>query len=319
MTHRNRQLRRRFCTLAVIAALAVAIPGDASEFSDDLAARRARVMEAIGPDTMLILWAAPTARFSNDVDYVYRQDANLYYLTGIAQPDTMLVLMPGNETARDILFIKERNPAQEHWTGRVLSVDEARARSGIQTVFPSTQFEPFVTALLARRGFGTVGAKQAARFFEALSEGRARLSLVLDPDRRADDPLIPPLEFARRIRDRFVGFTMTDATKSIADQRLIKTPYERALLGRAGEISTDAHVAGVRAARPGAFEYEVKAAIEAVHYSRGASLRGTGRIRVEVRDRAAQLPRLTVPAPWTSRTAACSSSTGSPTRGAPTR
>ncbi len=94
---------------------------------------------------------------------------------------------------------------------------------------------------------------------------------MLDPDRRADDPLTPPLEFARRIRDRFVGFTMTDATKSIADARLIKTPYERALLGRAADISSDAHVAGVRAARPGAFEYEVKAALEAVHYSRGAS------------------------------------------------
>jgi Xaa-Pro aminopeptidase len=48
------------------------------EIRDDLKARRARVMERLGPDAMLILWSAPPARFSNDVDYVYRQDANLY-------------------------------------------------------------------------------------------------------------------------------------------------------------------------------------------------------------------------------------------------
>jgi Xaa-Pro aminopeptidase len=93
---------------------------------------------------------------------------------------------------------------------------------------------------------------------------------VLDPARGVNDPLTPPLEFARQIRDRFVGFTVTDATKIFADLRLVKTAYERKVLTRSFEISKDAQLAGMRAARPGAYEYEVKAAIEAVHYGRGA-------------------------------------------------
>ena len=134
----NAEFAGWFCVRDRIVLLATASAARASEFSDDLAARRARVMDRLGPEAMLILWSAPTARYSNDVDYKYRQDSNLYYLTGVTQPDTMLILMPGNETRREILFVKDRNPAQEHWTGPLLSTEEARARTGIETVLPST-------------------------------------------------------------------------------------------------------------------------------------------------------------------------------------
>ena len=50
----------------------------------------------------------------------------------------MLVLMPGNVSRKEILFIKDRNPEREHWTGRLLSRDEAIARSGIQTVLSTS-------------------------------------------------------------------------------------------------------------------------------------------------------------------------------------
>ena len=67
---------------------------------------------------MLILWSAPTQRYSLDIDYEYRQDSNLYYLTGVTQEGTILVLMPGNVSRREILFVKDSDPAQEHWRGR---------------------------------------------------------------------------------------------------------------------------------------------------------------------------------------------------------
>jgi Xaa-Pro aminopeptidase len=261
----------RRAVFAVLLLLATAPAARASEFSDDLAARRARVMDRLGPEAMLILWSAPAARYSNDVDYKYRQDSNLYYLTGVTQPDTMLILMPGNGTRREILFIKDRDPAREHWTGRLLSAEETRTQTGIGLVLPSSQFEPFATAMLGRRGSAAIGANEAARFFDALSAGRARVALVLDPNRGVNDPLTLPLEFARKIRDRFVGFAVTDATKILSDLRLVKTPYERKVLTRSFAISNAAQLAGMRAARPGAYEYEVKAAIEAVHYGRGAA------------------------------------------------
>jgi Xaa-Pro aminopeptidase len=241
----------------------------ANEFSEDLAARRAQVMQRIGPDAMLILWSAPVQRYSLDVDYEYRQDSNLYYLTGIAQEGTILVLMPGNVSRREILFVRERNAAREHWNGRTLSTQEASARTGIQTILTTGQFDGFVAAMLGGRQFGPVDDTEAARFLEALTTGRGRVGVLLGTA-GVGDPLTPTQEFARRIRERFVGFEVFDATNILTDLRMVKTPYEQKLLIRSLEIASEAHLAGMQAARPGAYEYEVKAAIEAVHRSRGA-------------------------------------------------
>jgi Xaa-Pro aminopeptidase len=265
-------MRLRFRRIAVVAlaALLLAAAAGASELSDDLAARRARVMERFGPDAMLILWSAPVQRYSLDINYEYRQDSNLYYLTGITQDETMLVLMPGNASHREVLFIKDKDPVQEHWRGRMLSPEDATARTGIGTVLTTSQFEPFVAAMLNRSASGSIDAREAATFFDALSAGRARVALPLEP-RSVNDPLSPPLEFARQIRERFVGFQTTDATPTLTDLRMVKTAYERKVLVKSLEISSEAQVAGMRTAHPGAYEYEVKAAIEAVHRARGAA------------------------------------------------
>jgi Xaa-Pro aminopeptidase len=262
-------VRIRRSAAIVIAMMCVTIVARASELSDDLKARRARAMERLGPETMLVLWSAPSRLYSLDIDYEYRQDSNLYYLTGVAQEDSVLVLMPGNASTREVLFIKETDPAREHWRGRTLSVQEAAQRTGIETVLTTAQFEPFVAAMLNGRAFGPVDDRQNARFAAALSDGHAHVSLLLGAG-RVNDALTAPQEFARGIRDRFAGFDVADATKILTDLRMVKTPYERRLLIKSLEISSEAQMAGMRAAHPGAFEYEVKAAIEAVHRGRGA-------------------------------------------------
>ena len=88
------------------------------------------------------------------MDYEYRQDSNLLYLTGITQPDTILVLMPGNKTQREILFVSEPNPRREHWNGHILTKDEATAESGIPAVYYTGQFESFLAAMFAQASFG---------------------------------------------------------------------------------------------------------------------------------------------------------------------
>jgi Xaa-Pro aminopeptidase len=242
----------------------------ASDFSDDLAARRARLMERLGPDTMLVLLSAPTRVYSGDVDYEYRQDSNLYYLTGITQDDTMLVLMPGNATRRELLFVKDRNPEREHWTGRVLSREEARAQTGIATILSSASFDAFIGDMLSRRPYGsTVDEKEASAFFAALGEGRAKVAVAMEQAAEGAPPT-PTETFVRRLRASYVGYVAVDATPALTALRLVKTPYELQMLATASQISADAQMAGMRTAGPGVFEYQVKAAIEAVHRSRGA-------------------------------------------------
>jgi Xaa-Pro aminopeptidase len=262
-------MQRLRASLLAVAFVCTAGAAGASELSEDLAARRARVMERLGPDAILVLTSAPTRTYSLDVDYEYRQDSNLYYLTGIAQEETALVLMAGNAARREILFVKDRDVTQEHWRGRVLTREEASARSGIREVLSSAQFDAFLAAMLRRRASGNIDGTDAARFFDALAAGRARLALLLDA-RDINGALTPGQALGRRLRDRFGGFQIVDATPLLTELRMTKTAYERTTLAKAAEISSDAQLAGMRAAQPGVREYEVKAAIEAVHKSRGA-------------------------------------------------
>ena len=245
----------------------------AGEFQDDLKARRARAMERLGPESMLILWSAPTKVYSHDVNYEYRQDSNLYYLTGIDQEDTTLVLMPGNLTRKEILFVKERNPLREHWTGHILSKEEATTQSGVEKVYLATEFEPFIRTILSRQPYDLPRYSSSPEFdifFKALTGGRARLELILSPKPGLFERLGPTFEFANRVKERSTGLLIQDATDLLRDLRQVKTPYERKVLERSVEISNSAHLAGMKTARPGAYEYEVKAAIEQVYKSSGA-------------------------------------------------
>jgi hypothetical protein len=90
-------------TLAIAAASCLT-PGRAAAgpLQDDLKARRARVLERLGPEALASFWSAPTRVYSGDVDYEYRQESNFLYLTGNDQPESVLVLMPGNATRREI-------------------------------------------------------------------------------------------------------------------------------------------------------------------------------------------------------------------------
>src|SRR4051812_43677285 len=101
MRHAIRSLLAVTVMLASTSAPALRAQSAAGGFAEDLRARRSKVMERLGPDAMLILWSAPPRRYSLDIDYEYRQDSNLYYLTGITQEETILVLMPGNATHRE--------------------------------------------------------------------------------------------------------------------------------------------------------------------------------------------------------------------------
>jgi Xaa-Pro aminopeptidase len=261
----------RTTPFAALLAVALLTPLStaAGPLQDDLLARRARAMERLGADTLAILWSAPTRVYSGDVDYEYRQESNLFYLTGIDQPDTILLLMPGNTTRREVLFIREADARREHWQGHSLTSEEAAAESGIATVMTADRFDAFVAAMFSKRAMG--GAQgEYDRFFSALTDGRARLSLLLEPQASLTASPGPVRQFGASLKERFFGFAVQDATPILWDLRQIKTPYEQAVMRKSLAISNEAHKAGMREAAPGKFEYEVEAAIEHVYLRNGA-------------------------------------------------
>src|SRR5690349_1367041 len=261
------KLRLLALSLVVISLTTAATAG---ELQDDLAARRAAVMQRLAPEDMLILWSAQPKVYSNDVEYEFRQDSNLYYLTGIDQPDTILVLMPGNRERTAFLFVSPSNPEREHWNGHLLTAAEATAQSGIATVYPAPEFDAFIDAVLAGGAYGVpAGSEEFTRFQAARAQQKARL-MVLGGPAGVNGELTSEYRFANKARERFLGLQVGDATNILVSQRQIKTPYERKVMQESANVSSDAHMAGMKAARPGAYEYEVEAAIEFVYKKNGA-------------------------------------------------
>ena len=258
----------RFAALLAL-ALFTPLSATAGPLQDDLQARRAKAMERLGPDTLAIFWSAPTRVYSGDVDYEYRQESNLLYLTGIDQPDTILVLMPGNTTRREVLFIREADARREHWEGHSLTTEEATAQSGVATVMTADRFDAFVAAMFSKRAMGAAQGEYE-KFFSALTDGRARLSMLLEPQTSLTASPGPVRQFGANLKERFFGFAVQDATPILWDLRQIKTPYEQAVMRKSLAISNEAHKAGMREAAPGKFEYEVEAAIEHVYLRSGA-------------------------------------------------
>jgi Xaa-Pro aminopeptidase len=119
----------------------------------ELASRRARVAEKIGPNGVLVLFSGELRVYANDVDYEYRQENNLYYLTNLKQKGATLVLMPGNTQTREVLFLPKRNPGAETWTGHMYSPEEARNVSGIGDILEASEFASFMTAIRTRQAY----------------------------------------------------------------------------------------------------------------------------------------------------------------------
>jgi len=120
---------------------------------EELAARRKKVADAIGPKSMLILFGAEPRVYTNDVDFPFRQENNFFYLTNLNQEREMLVLMPGNTVTPEILFIPRRSARAETWTGHMYSPQEAAQLSGVKEVWETSEFAPFIAALAKHEAY----------------------------------------------------------------------------------------------------------------------------------------------------------------------
>ena len=121
--------------------------------------RREAVLAALPQDAVAIIVSSPPRQRSNDVDYQYRQSNSLYYLTGMTEPATVLVLVPGGaevdgRQVREILVVPERDPGTEAWNGRRIGAERAASELGVEVAVGSSRLEEVLDPLLeTRRAF----------------------------------------------------------------------------------------------------------------------------------------------------------------------
>ncbi len=217
--------------------------------------RRRRVAEHIGERGAALFFAAPEAVRSHDTRYDYRQNSDLWYLTGFEEPESALLLLPGHPTASTTLFVRKRDPEREVWDGPRVGVEGAKERFGATEAFTIDELDAKLPELL---------------------EGRDRLwyALGLYPDR--DAQVIRALSRIRGLvrRGKRAPREVHDPAGLVHEMRLLKTPDEVEALRRAVQVSSEGHLRGMARTRPGAGEWEVQAEVEYAFRRGGASAPG---------------------------------------------
>jgi len=228
--------------------------------ADVFAERRRAYMEAIGDKAVAVVHSLPESVRNGDVTHPYRQASDLYYLTGFAEPKATLVLRPGVESERVVLFVRPRNAERETWDGRRAGVDGAKNRYGADAAYPITELDKRLGALIA-------------------NAHELYYSLGINPvfDRRIASAIAQLRKMERKGVQR-PPRAIVDPQIVLHELRLFKRPEELALLRRAAEISCSAHVAAMKVARPGMYEYEFEALIHYIFRKNGGAGPGYGTI-----------------------------------------
>ncbi len=257
----------------------------------ELAERRARVAQEIGPGSVLVLFSAESRIYTNDVNYEFRQENNLYYLTHLKQGGANLVLMPGNAQTPEILFLPRRNPQFETWNGRMYAPEEAAQRSGVKEIWDAREFQPFINALRSGKPYRPAAenvllssVKSDAAAAHAPSLGYEKLLTAAAQNQAALYLLMPgrdereyrrEKEFAQTFSgDKSGGFTVKNAQGIFGEMRLRKSASELQRLQHAIDITGEGFGRAMAAAGRVKWEYEIEAEIEYTFKRRNADYWG---------------------------------------------
>ncbi len=213
--------------------------------------RRDALMAQMEPNSIAILPSAKEKTRSRDTDYPYRQDSDVLYLTGFAEPDSVLVLIPGREHGAFVLFCRERDPEKEIWDGYRAGPEGAVRDFGADDAFPIADIDDILPGLIEGRERVYYAMGKAPEFDRQVMDWVNRIRA------KVRSGATPPGEFL-------------DLDHFLHELRLIKNTAELKLMAKSAEIAAKAHVRAMQRAAPGVMEYQLEADILHTFSSMGA-------------------------------------------------
>ncbi len=224
-------------------SLLLAVGAGAQISAQEYDERRTRLMEALGDGVYYFQGAEAPAN-----DYtIWGQESNFHYLTGFDEPNARLLMIKSGEDVREILFVRERNPAREIWEGHRLGVEGAAELTGMESM-PISEFETILQSV-------TRGAPRVIVALAGPNDDETVASLFGQMGR--------PRRFGGGGGDAAVaGIEWISPAATLGRMRSIKSSAEIELLQTASTITREAHIAAMQAIEPGMNEFEIQALIE---------------------------------------------------------
>jgi Xaa-Pro aminopeptidase len=215
----------------------------------EYAARREKLMSKIGNGTA-IFRSASHAVMHNDVEYNFRQDSSFYYLTGFNEDNAVAVFAPHHAEHKFVLFVQQRDPLMETWTGYRTGTEAAKDLYGADAVYDIAEIDEHLPKYV----------EKADRLYYHFSQNEAFNTKIL------------------RLFQRFVGrydreghgpLSIEDPMQVLHPLRLHKSTAELNAMRQAIAIAAEAHNWALENRQPGLYEYEIQAEMERLFRLRG--------------------------------------------------
>jgi Xaa-Pro aminopeptidase len=215
------------------------LPIDSALFTEN----RKRFQKAMKPDSIAIFVSNDEYQRNADALHLFEQNSDLYWLTGIMQEDTMLVLFPDNPDVkmREVLVLVRPNEMKEKWDGKRLRAKEATAISGIETVIWLDSLEAALQPWV----------HLADHIYLDTNEN----------DRKAGWFGTSEYRFVQDMQKKYPLHRYERAAKIMKDLRSLKTAHEVEVVKTAIEITQKTYNRLLKFIQPGVWEHQIEAEI----------------------------------------------------------
>jgi Xaa-Pro aminopeptidase len=204
---------------------------------------RQRFINEMKPNSIAIFVSNDEVPVNGDALYPFKQNSDLFWLSGIVQEDSMVILFPDNPDPkyREVLVLVRPNELKEKWDGKRLRLNEAQSISGIKTI----------TWLDNVDGLLQPWIHLADTIYLDTNENDRKANLLRTRDYR----------YADELKTRYPLHQFERAAKIMKGLRAIKTPLEIEVLQKAIDITDAAFRRLLKFIKPGVMEYEIEAEI----------------------------------------------------------
>lgn len=214
---------------------------------------RQRFIKAMLPGSIAVFVSNDEWPMNGDALHPYKQNSDLYWLSGIMQEDSMLILFPGNPDPkyREVLVLVRPNELKEKWDGKRLRANEATAISGIKTIVWLDSIEALLQGWI----------HLADNIYLSSNENDRKSSPIRSRDYR----------FIDEMKSKYPLHNFQRSAKIMKELRAIKTAEEVELMQKAMDITDVTFRRLLKVIKPGILENEIEAEIFHSFLSQGST------------------------------------------------
>ncbi|MCI0696880.1 Xaa-Pro peptidase family protein [candidate division KSB1 bacterium] len=262
----SRRIFLRFIAIAILAYVFTATPfhafAQASFDKSEFVTRREKLFKQI-PDGIAVIFAAKEQIYP----LKFRQSPDFYYLTGIEEPDAVLVLVGKNQRA--LLFARKRSDYEVRIQGPgIWQVDKREEIYGLTAVQPLEDFLIQLSglALQAKRLYLPLTSQDNIQNSRREIETHD-LKYVAHPIYRNIPEIKQAISFLHQLAPQL---ELEDINPLLDKMRWVKSPYEISRMRKSGQIGAEGVKEAMKGTRPGMYEYELEAAARFIYTKLGA-------------------------------------------------